>query len=244
MTILKQRQRQRTLADFNPALPADGSLVVAGELRDQFNGLATLIAAITSVNAAVVDEVTTLPPGDPAAAGVSVSGSTLHFTFDIPRGAEGPEGPAFGSAVVDATTTLQAGESAQASAVLVGDTLHFTFGIPQGYDGSEGAPGPPFAQAVVDGVYTLPPGDPATVEVSFDGTEVHFTFSIPAGDEGPEGPPGEVSLQQLEDAISGTSNNSNEVNLLNMTVGDPPTQAEVQMIADKMDELINALRRG
>jgi hypothetical protein len=28
-----------------------------------------------------------------------------------------------------------------------------------------------------------------------------------------------------------------------MSVSDPPTQSEVQTIADKLDELINALRR-
>ena len=45
-------------------------------------------------------------------------------------------------------------------------------------------------------------------------------------------------------AINGTSSNiSNAVNLLNMTVSDPPTQGEMQAIATKLDELINALRR-
>ena len=48
---------------------------------------------------------------------------------------------------------------------------------------------------------------------------------------------------QLSSAINGTSNNSNGVGLLGMTVSDPPTQSEVQAIADKLDELILALRR-
>jgi hypothetical protein len=43
--------------------------------------------------------------------------------------------------------------------------------------------------------------------------------------------------------IGGTSANSNGVGTLGMSVSDPPTQAEVQAIADKLDELINALRR-
>ena len=30
---------------------------------------------------------------------------------------------------------------------------------------------------------------------------------------------------------------------MSMSVSDPPTQSEVQTIADKLDELINALRR-
>ena len=31
---------------FNPTLPVDGSLLEAGEMRDQFNGLAELMAAL------------------------------------------------------------------------------------------------------------------------------------------------------------------------------------------------------
>jgi len=37
--------------------------------------------------------------------------------------------------------------------------------------------------------------------------------------------------------------NRNGVGTLGMSVSDPPTQAEGQTIADKLDELINALRR-
>ena len=40
-----------------------------------------------------------------------------------------------------------------------------------------------------------------------------------------------------------TSANSNGVALLGQVVSDPPTQAEVQQIANKLDELVNALRR-
>lgn len=66
---------------------------------------------------------------------------------------------------------------------------------------------------------------------------VHFTFGIP------QGVPGEVSAADLSAAIDGTSSNTNGVATLGMAVSDPPTQAEVQTIADKLDELINALRR-
>jgi hypothetical protein len=34
------------LSAFDPALPVDGSLILAGELRDQFNGLLEMIQAI------------------------------------------------------------------------------------------------------------------------------------------------------------------------------------------------------
>jgi len=47
----------------------------------------------------------------------------------------------------------------------------------------------------------------------------------------------------IASAIAGTSNNSNGVGNLSMGVSDPPTQGEVQAIADKLDELINARRR-
>lgn len=97
--------------------------------------------------------------------------------------------------------------------------------------------------AQVDGVTTLNPGEDATVTVSITGTTLHLTFGIPQGDEGLVGPPGEVTLTDLTNAINGTSSNSNTISMLGMTVSDPPTQAEMQTIANKLDELINTLRR-
>ncbi len=54
-----------------------------------------------------------------------------------------------------------------------------------------------------------------------------------------------ASMQaQLNAAIAETSNNSNGVGNLSLTVNNNPAQNwEVQPIADKVDELINALRR-
>ena len=97
--------------------------------------------------------------------------------------------------------------------------------------------------AQVDGVNTVGPGDPAAVNVSVIGTTLHFTFDIPAGIDGSEGQPGEVSTQQLDDAINGTSANTNAVSVLGFSVSDPPEQSEVQQILDKMDELILNGRR-
>ena len=54
--------------------------------------------------------------------------------------------------------------------------------------------------------------------------------------------PGEVSFLDLEATVATTSSNRNRVTVLTRAVSDPPTQAEVQSIADKMDELILALR--
>ena len=49
---------------------------------------------------------------------------------------------------------------------------------------------------------------------------------------------------QLDIAIANSSNNSNGVGNLSLTINNnPPQQYEVQPIADKVDELINALRR-
>jgi hypothetical protein len=80
------------LSAFNPALPEDGALVVAGVLRDQFNGLAGMIEAVPTISSAVVDAVNTLPAGDPAEVSVSVIGDVLHLTFGIPMGQSGPPG--------------------------------------------------------------------------------------------------------------------------------------------------------
>ena len=50
--------------------------------------------------------------------------------------------------------------------------------------------------------------------------------------------------QNIEDSIMGeTPAPIPEVGGLGMFVSDPPTQAEVQTIADKLDELIGALKR-
>ena len=157
---------------FDPTLPLTSANVTSAELRSQFNGLKDLIDAIQSIGSATVDAVNTVPPGDPANVSVSVIGSTLHFTFDVPAGqpgADGAEGPA-GSA---------------------------------GGDGMPCEPGP----------------------------------------EGPQGQAGEVTLQQLSDAIATTSANSDGVSTLDLFPSDPPTQAEMQDVVTKINELIEALRR-
>lgn len=54
-----------------------------------------------------------------------------------------------------------------------------------------------------------------------------------------------TSLQnQLNALTNASSNTSNGVSTLGLTItNNPPQQFEVQPIADKLDELINALRR-
>jgi len=153
------------------------------------------------------------------------------------------------AAQVDTVTTLPLGLPAGATVSVAGHTLNFGFELPQGPQG------PPFSSAVVDAVNTVDPGTPAAVSLSFDGANVRFTFDIPKGSSGNDGGvgpqgiqgepgvPGEVTNAQLDSAISGTSANSNSVAALGLTVSDPPTQGEMQAIANKLDELITALRR-
>jgi len=196
---------------FDPNLPQEGTPLDAVQMRSQLNGLKAIIDAILTVSAAQVDGVNTVEPGNPANATVSVSGNTLHFTFDIPRGNDGLQGQPGGN----------------------------------GSDGSQGPPGAPFTNFVVEGVSTLNPGDNATVRTSFDGSNVRFQFGIPRGQNGnegssgPQGPPGEVTNAQLSSAISGTSSNSNAVAALDTPFAEP----DAEMLRQKMNELVLALRR-
>src|SRR6266853_2021365 len=52
-----------------------------------------------------------------------------------------------------------------------------------------------------------------------------------------------ASQSDLTSAIAGTSSNSNAIPVLAMSVSDPPLQGQVQSIANKVDDLITALRR-
>ena len=100
--------------------------------------------------------------------------------------------------------------------------------------------------AAVDSV-TL--GSGTSVNVSLVTGVLHFDFILQPG------PPGEVTQAQLSNDLSNTANqamlntlpqtsaNSNAVALLSGAISNPPTQAEVQENRDKINELINALRR-
>ena len=94
--------------------------------------------------------------------------------------------------------------------------------------------------AQVDGVNTVPPGNPANVSLSVIGNTLHFTFDLPQGEVGPTG---EVSSNDLSNAISGTSNNSNNVSTLGQGADGSYNQSQMQDLINKVDELINALRR-
>ena len=69
-------------------------------------------------------------------------------------------------------------------------------------------------------------------------------FSIASG---PQGAPGEVTTADMNSAIGtavgGTSANTNSVGLIAYAPSDPPTAADWQVLADKINELIGTLRR-
>jgi hypothetical protein len=150
---------------FDPTLPQEGTPLDAAQMRAQLQGLFDLIQAIPagpqgppgldggSVVGASVDAVGTLNPGDIAQAGVSWDGSTLHFTFALPRGNDGsngsngndggpgPTGPSVANAIIDSVTTLNPGDFATVQSSFDGTNAHFTFGIPRGQDGANGMNG-------------------------------------------------------------------------------------------------------
>jgi len=105
---------------YDPNIPINGDIVDADELRGQFAALheenAATNARIDGIPAgptgekgdkgdiggpgpqgppfasAVVDGVATLNPGDNATVSVSFDGTQVHFSFGLPRGADGSAG--------------------------------------------------------------------------------------------------------------------------------------------------------
>ena len=135
---------------FDPNLPQENTLIDAAQMRGQLQGLKTLIDAVPGLTDVVIDGVTTLNPGEPASATVTLVGTVLHLTFAIPRGDEGvqgvqgdtgAQGPPFANVIVDAVNTLPPGSAATVSVSFDGTNVHFTFGIPVGADGAQGLPG-------------------------------------------------------------------------------------------------------
>ena len=105
---------------------------------------------------------------------------------------------------------------------------------------------PTITGAVVDSVSTLPAGSPAQVSASVSGGVLHLSFGIPTGDTGapgPQGEPGPVNFGDLASAIQTTSTNSNQVSTLNQQADGNYNFSQLQQVMDKVDELINALRR-
>jgi hypothetical protein len=129
---------------FNPNLPLDDSLLIAGEMRSQFTGLKTLI-----------DNVPAGPPGPQGPQGEQ--GPEGPQGEPGPQGDPGPQGPPFANAVVDGTDTLPPGEPATVSVSFDGSDVHFSFGIPRGADGEQGPPGEVTTQQLNNAIATTAP---------------------------------------------------------------------------------------
>ena len=98
--------------------------------------------------------------------------------------------------------------------------------------------------AQVDSTTTLNPSAPASVGLSVIGNMLHFTFGIPAGQTGPQGEVSNADLANaISNALSGTSNNTNGVGSLGQIADPNYNQTQMQAMMDKLDELIQALRR-
>jgi hypothetical protein len=213
---------------YDPQWPQNGQNIDADRFRGQFSSLIDLINQASGITAVVVDSVVTVPAADPASVNLSLIGSTLHFSFAIPRGQEGvagldgQPGPPFAQAVVDGVTTLNPGDPATVSVSFDGVNVHFNFGIPSGFNGADGGEGP-----------QGPAGDPGGPQ------------GPPGADgiDGAEGPPGEVSNADLTNAINGTSANTNAVATLGMGADGGYNQSQMQDLINKVDELITAMRR-
>ena len=105
---------------------------------------------------------------------------------------------------------------------------------------------PTVTGAVVDSVTSLPAGSTATVDASISAGVLHLAFGIPAGEpgaQGPQGDPGPVNFGDLASAIQTTSTNCNQVSTLNQQADGFYNAGQLQQVMDKLDELINALRR-
>lgn len=205
---------------FDPSYPANNAPLQSVPMRAQLNGLKDLIDAVSGMTSAQVDAVNTLPAGSPASVVVSVSGTVLHLSFDLPQGNDGPqgiEGPpgAAGAAGTNGSDGVQGPQGPQGEPGPMG---------PQGPAGNEGPAGAPGANGS-DGA-TGPQG--------------------PMGDQGPvgpQGPPGEVTDAELAAAINGSSANSNAVSVLSFGADPSYNPTQMQDVIAKINELISALRR-
>ncbi|MFZ4595985.1 MAG: hypothetical protein ACOYOF_17125 [Verrucomicrobiaceae bacterium] len=182
---------------FDPSLPLPNSPLESQVIRDQLQALFVLINNIVTVTAAQVDSTNTLPQGSPANVNVSVSGGTLHFSFDIPQGQEGlvgPAGPPFSTAVVDSVNTVEPGTPAAVNVSFDGTNVRFTFGIPRGSDGSNGSNGSDGAQG--------PPGEisQAQLNSAISGTS-NNTNAVSTLDTGFADPDMEALRQKVNEMI-------------------------------------------
>jgi len=245
------------MATFDPNHPQNGDEIEADLLRNNFNALNDRISGIPAgpqgeqgpPGADGRSIVNVRDSGDGRAI-VVMSDGAEYGPFSIATGPQGergsdggpgPEGPAgpVGPAGNDGRGIANVRDSGDGTGRCFVDmtdgTTYGPFTIatgPAGMNGNDGR-----------GISNIRDNGDGTLTVDYTDGNTAGPFAMPAGPQGPQGNPGEVSAQQLSDAISGTSANSNTIQLLNLTVSDPPTQSELQAVANKLDELIQALRR-
>lgn len=106
--------------------------MVAGQMRDQFNGLD---AKINNIPAG--------PPGPRGPVGApGPQGAQGDPGPEGPQGDPGSQRPPFANAVVDGVNTLDPGSPANVTVSFDGTEVHFTFDIPRGDSGDQGPAGP------------------------------------------------------------------------------------------------------
>ncbi|MFO1482356.1 MAG: hypothetical protein U1F71_03235 [Verrucomicrobiaceae bacterium] len=128
---------------FDPSYPPTNASLESAPMRAQFTGLKDLIDAVPAVTGAAVDDVTTLNPTEPAEATASFDGSTVHFTFAIPRGQEGASAAPITTFIIDAVNMLPPEDPPSAEATFDGGAVHLVFNLPRGATGADGIQGPP-----------------------------------------------------------------------------------------------------
>jgi hypothetical protein len=89
---------------YDPTYPPFNADIESAPLRAQFNGLKDLIDTVPTITSAVVDNMNTLPAGDPATVVAAVSGGVLHFSFGIPAGPPGEVTQALLDAAIQTTS--------------------------------------------------------------------------------------------------------------------------------------------
>ena len=109
--------------------------------------------------------------------------------------------------------------------------------------GPPGPVGPAFSHVQIGGVTTVEPGTAAAAWVSVSGNTVELSFSIPKGEPGSSGVSSSDVTNAIAAEISGTARNSSAVAQLAISVSNPPTQAELETVISKLNELIAALAR-
>jgi len=231
---------------FNPNLPVNETVVDANFLRGQFGALKAEIDAIPAPQQGPPGEKGDKgDPGEPGGPGpAGLQGERGSDGAPGPAGGEGQPGP-------EGRHLIGVADSGDGRALIQmsDDANYGPFTVasgPQGSPGSPGDPGPNFnMRGDWDGGASYNRGDVVAyggnIYVSF---EDYISGTPPDQDgrwkllsiTGPAGAPGEVSNQQLNDAIAGTSANTNAVEFLS------PDADQATIIA-KINEMLAAQRR-